>query len=139
MMCKARVSRWVGVAVAVSGLCLAGGCKYPPARAKDDPLRREDYPRIAVLEGLDRAIVVSDVREEKGPPLLVTVTCRNIGDDAERDVQYRFFFYDERGRPEELDPDWQYVHMPARTYIYLRGNALDAGFVDWKLEIRPAR
>ncbi len=128
--------RLIAVCAALSVLW---GCKHPPAAAKTDPLNVQKYPQISALEKLDRAIVISKVIEDKGPPLAVTVVCRNIGDDQERHVQYRFFFFDEAGKPEEADPDWQYVHMPARTYVYLRGNALDANCVDWKLEIRPAR
>jgi hypothetical protein len=117
------------------------GCAHrdAPKAGRPDPLPLEEYPQIAVLEGLHRAVVVTDVKEEPGPPLWVQVAARNKTDDDERHVQYRFFFFNAVGEPESPNPDWHYVRMPARTLVYFQGNALDRSRTDWRLEIRPAR
>ena len=75
------------------------------------------------------------------PPsaLKVTVALRDERDDKERRIQYRFFFFDERGIPENNNPDWRYKELPRRAAIYVDGNALDKDAVDWRLELRPAR
>lgn len=118
----------------------AGGCNdpYAPDRAKSDPLAPEQYPQVSALEGLKTAIVVSNVHENPGPPLGVQVTVRNKTDATERNVQYRFFFMTD-GRPENPNPDWHYMLMPARTEVFMQGNALDSAAKEWRLEIRPAR
>jgi hypothetical protein len=132
--------RWTSLGLACTiVLSLVGGCKYPPKAGREDPLALEDYPRIAVLERLHRAVVVADVIEQSGPPLRVTVVLRNKANDDERWVQYRFIFFDAQNRREHPDPDWHTIHMPARTHVEVSGNALDARIVDWNLEVRPAR
>jgi uncharacterized protein YcfL len=132
---------WVfGIGLLVSAA--AGACSdnpYAPREAGADPLPSEDYPQVSALEKLHKVIVVSDVKEDAGPPLKITAAVRNRANDDERDVQYRFFFLDKDGRPENAQPDWRYVHMPARTLVYMTGNALDVGATSWRLEIRPAR
>lgn len=117
---------------------LACNDPHAPARGRDDPLPREDYPQIAVLEGLRDAVVISHVDQTPGPPLRIQTTVRNRTDSTERHVQYRYFFLD-GGKPENPNPDWHYMHLPARTEVFMQGNALDASAKEWRLEIRPAR
>lgn len=124
--------------VAVSLWLTGCGGRHAPKAGRPDPLPLEEYPQIAVLEDLHRAVVVTDVKEEPGPPLWVQVAARNKDDD-ERHVQYRFFFLNDAGEPENRNPDWHYMLMPARTLVYFQGNALDKARSAWRLEIRPAR
>ena len=135
---KSNLYRYLPLVVAplVSTWC---GCSYPPKAGRADPVLLKKYPQIAVLENLHRAVVVTEVSEDPGPPLSVQVTARNKTRHDERHVQYRFFFLDTVGKPENPNPDWHYVHMPARTLVYFQGNALDRTCGAWRLEIRPAR
>jgi uncharacterized protein YcfL len=125
--------------VLAAAVCATAGCAHKPHGVRSDPLDYDDYPQITVLEDLHRNVVLSSVVEEEGAPLRVTVAVRNRANDDERHVQYRFFFLDSRGVPEDPNPDWHYMHMPARTMMYMQGNALDKSAVAWRLEVRPAR
>lgn len=120
-------------------LALPVGCKWAPKEGKEDPLDLQDYPQITVLEKLHRRVMISEVKVTKGPPLAVNVTLRNREKEDERDIQYRFFWLDKNDVPQDENPDWHYLHMAARTYQYISGNALDDKYTHWRLEIRPAR
>lgn len=117
----------------------AVGCKYAPAGAKPDPLDRNLYPRVVLTEDLRGAIVVSDVIEDEGSPLKVTVVLRSLTNSADRNVQYRFIYLDERGNPENVAPGWRSRRMPARSEVFIKSNAMDRDAVDWRMEIRSAR
>lgn len=121
------------------GVLVSAGCSKDPRAPEMDPLRYANYPNITALEKLHRNVVLCKVHEEPGPPLQVTVQVRNRTRDDERHMQYRFFFLNENGRPENPNPDWRYVKLPARTIVFLEGNALDRDAVEWRLEMRPAR
>ena len=125
--------------VALLGLLASAGCAKNPRAPKLDPLRYEDYPHITALEKLRRNVVLCHVHEEPGPPLQVAVQVRNRTHEQERHIQYRFFFLNRGGVPEDPNPDWRYVKLPARTIVFLQGNALDREMVKWRLEMRPAR
>jgi hypothetical protein len=131
--------RKLAAVVAAVLLALPLGCVWAPKTGREDPLDLDKYPQIAVLEGLHRRVMISDVKVENGPPLGVTVVARNRTNDDERHIQYRYFWLDASDSPQDENPDWHYVHMPARTYVYLSGNALDAKYTHWRLELRPAR
>jgi hypothetical protein len=117
---------------------LSVGCKWAPKAGRADPVAMEDYPQITVLEGLHRAVMISEVHQEKGPPLAVRVLVRNRTHDDERTIQYRFIFTDASGKRETAEPDWHVQHLPARTHVQISGNALDSRYTQWQLEIRPA-
>ncbi len=137
---RVRRPRSVWLGVMLVAVCAAGcGNPHPPGAAGEDPLAPEDYPQVAALEGLKRKIVVANVVEDPGPPMHVQVTLRNRSRSTERHVQYRFLFFDEQERPENPNPDWHYMHLPARTEVFMQANALDAKAGKWRLEIRPAR
>ncbi len=133
---------WIGLGLALCAVGLVLACRHSrrrPGEPNPDPVAYANYPQIATLERLHRYIVVSKVIEDPGPPLSVTSVVRAKTRTDEWDVQYRYFFLDEAGRPLEADPDWRFMHLPARTQMYMEGNALDSTAVDWRLEIRPAR
>ena len=125
--------------VVLLGLLALVGCAKDPRAPKPDPLRYEDYPHITALEKLRRNVVLCHVHEDPGPPMQVVVQVRNRTHETERHIQYRFFFLDHNDVPEDLNPDWRYVKLPARTIVFLQGNALDRDLVKWRLEMRPAR
>lgn len=121
------------------GLSGCGDARKPPGRAERDVLHEDLYPQVAATEGLDEYLVVSRVTKSDTEPLQVTVGMRNLTNDDEHYVEYRFFFFDENGKPLQNNPDWHYFTVPARTEFFLTGTALDRGATDWRLEIRPAR
>ncbi len=126
------------LSMSVVAIGLFAGCKWAPKAGRPDPLPLEDYPQITVLEGLHRAVMISDVNEDQGPPLAVRVMVRNRTHDDERTIQYRFIFSDASGKREAAEADWHVKHLPARTLVEISGNALDSRYTQWQLEIRPA-
>lgn len=129
--------------VAVLGLAVLVGCRgstLPPA-AQRDPVLRENYPRVTVLDGLQPWIAVTEpiVSREEGRPLRVSVPVRAVTQHEDLNVQYRFQFLDDQGRPVDPDPTWRYERLPSKAQRILDGSALDQRAVDWRFEIRPAR
>lgn len=131
---------------------LLTGCRDPqrdcvkaPARIDEDLLPCEEYPQIVVIGGLKGWIAAgSNIVQELGPPLKVTVPVRALTDaeddhDGTLHVQYRFFFLDEKGVPLNRSPDWHLLEMPSRTQVFMQANATDLNAMSWRLEIRPAR
>lgn len=122
----------------------AGGCSdktKPPPGAMNDPILVENYPGVVALDGLQPYIGVSAPVIERGggQPLKVTVPVRAMTNGAELNVQYRFLWLNPQQVPTQPEGDWRYVRMPARTQIFMSGNALDDRATDWRLEIRTAR
>ncbi len=112
--------------------------KAPPA-AMTDPLAAHDYPQVVMLGGLEPYLKVSNVVQDPGPPMDVTVFARSLTNGEEPHVQYRFTFLDHQGRSLERDAAWHYMSIPSRTRVEFRANALDSRAADWRLEVRPAR
>lgn len=130
-------------AVMAGGCVLMGGCQtstLPPA-AQRDPVGSENYPRVVILDGLQRWVVVDApvVTKSERDPLRVTVPVRAVTRREELNVQYRFAFFDADGRPIEPSPAWRYERLPSKAQRFLEANALDQRAVDWRVDIRPAR
>lgn len=130
------------VVVGVAGLAV-GGCRtstLPPA-AQGDVVASANYPRVVVLDGLQPFVAIAEPRVTKSPedPLRVTVPVRAVTEHEELNVQYRFEFLDELGRPIEPSMSWRYERLPSKAQRFFEGNALDQRATDWRLEIRPAR
>ncbi len=119
-------------------LCVCA-CTHAPPAGKTDRVLPTEYPRVAVLDGLENTVFVSDVVIDQGPPLEATVAVRSDRSRKDLNIQYRFIFIDGVGKWLETDPDWHYKTMPARTRVQLKANALDATASDFRLEIRKAR
>lgn len=128
------------------GLML-GGCaaKDPlmaPAQPRNDPLPASAYPQLVTLEGLDEGLgfwppIVEPSTPER--PMDVTVPVRSMV-DYPLNVQYRFEFLDDLGRPLRSNIDgWGFIHMEPRLRVVLRGNAIGDDARDWRLYLRPAR
>ena len=135
-----------GAMVGLLGLgatLLLTGC-YDPVKAPDpglrDPLVIQAYPKITVDRGLSRFLGFSDPIVEATPdkPLNVTVPVRLLEDYAVN-VQYRFIFVDNKGRPIQPEMGFQYIRMPARVQVFFKGAALDTNAVDWFLQVRSAQ
>lgn len=140
----ARITTLVGIASIVGAGILASGCKSsdkPPPGAMADPTLMENYPTVVALEGLQPYIGVSAPVEDRTPgqPLGVTVPVRALTNGAELNVQYRFFWLNDQQVPVQEEGEWRYMRMPARSQVFMSGNALDGRATRWRLEIRPAR
>lgn len=123
------------------GACASDPAKHPGS-AQVDPLPGDQYPKIAALEGLSKWISVSGFDVEPAAPtrpIQITTAVRAMTDGPELNVQYRYVYFDNRSSPINPNPDWQYVRLPSRAQVFLRGSAMDTSAVDWRLEIRPAR
>ncbi|MBX3360554.1 MAG: DUF1425 domain-containing protein [Phycisphaeraceae bacterium] len=130
-------------AITISALSLVS-CKTsdkPPPGAMADPVLIENYPSVVALEGLQPYIGVSAPVETRTPgqPLAVQVPVRALTNGAELNVQYRFFWLNDQQVPVQEDGEWRYMRMPARSQVFMSGNALDTRATRWRLEIRPAR
>lgn len=116
------------------------GCNTDPPAAKPDKVSAAAYPQITATEGLDRFVAYDKAvvdRSDAGA-MSVSVPVR-LTRNKETPIEYRFTFFDERGRPLRPESDWQYKVLPARTQQFISSTALDMDATDWRLEIRPAR
>ena len=119
---------------------LLAGCSTAPGAAKPDPLPADRYPQIVAMDGLQSNLVYDRVNVEPGPrpPMSVSVAVRWTRDEP-CPIQYRFQFFDDRGRLLEPAPDWQRTTLEGKAQSFLIGSSLQSQAVDWRLEIRKAR
>ena len=137
-MCTKAITR-VATVLLVVGACL-GGCDTAPARIKPDPVL--DYPQKVALEGLDKAVVAARpivTPSTADRPMQVSVPLRSIVDGRALNVQYKFEFFDQNGRPLRTNLGWRFQKLEPRVQVFLEGNALETKAVDWRLQVRPAR
>ena len=141
----------ITICVAMASLTACDTTKAP-AGARQDPLYSEAYPSVVLMEGLDRGLVAGEpivTHATPERPMQVTVPIRSI-DDRPLNVQYRFLFLDEAGRPMNDGPGgWRFVNIGPRVQIFVKGNSMEAlsavgsargtNPADWRLELRPAR
>ena len=126
----------------VLALLMSTACdsvKAPP-QGRGDPLLRQNYPNVTVGDELDEWLYIGDITVVPGgnvEPLSVTVPVRLAWDEG-REIQYRFFFMDQFGRPLKRDPLWKYTSLPPRTQVFLMGNPMETTAVEWRLEIKAA-
>lgn len=137
-----------GAALCLAVLAVAPACSNssstyrPPGAAGMDPLPGDQYPKVEAAEGLSSYIVVSGVEATPASataPMNVVVAIRSQTEYQEIEAQYRFFFFDEKNRPLDTQPDWRRVRLPSRSQVFLEGSAMETNAVDWRLQIRPAR
>lgn len=134
------------LAAASLAAVLAAGCKTDtvkaPGSAGVDQLPSDQYPKVEATGGLSPYIVISGANVTDGTPtrpMSVVSAVRSTWDKDVLNVQYRYFFFDERNTPLDTDPDWRFVKLPPRSQVYLEGSALDTNARDWRLQIRPAQ
>jgi uncharacterized protein YcfL len=121
------------------------GCSDPmkaPPAGQRDLLPADQYPHIVAIEGLAKELrfgqpIVDQPTEQR--PLRVIVHTRSTTARQGLNIQYRFEWVDEAGRPVEPDSGWQFVHLEPRVLTPLPGAALDTSAVDWRLVVRSAR
>lgn len=83
------------------------------------------------------AFGVPVVKRVPGEPLSVTVPVRSVAVFQDPlHVEYRFLFYDASGVPLEPQMAWADMSLPKGFEMYMKGAALDATAVAWKLYIR---
>lgn len=130
----------------IAGLLAAtlAGCNqpravYPPA-AGQDPVNAANYPRIVMLDGLQKWVVADTPRVDRSANgvMRVVVPIRSIS-TTELNTQYRFQWLDGNGMPLEPEADWQYIRLPVSAQEFAQGSAMDSRAVDWRLQVRPAR
>ena len=116
---------------------MLGACGTKPPRVKDDSVSAEDYPKVQPTGGLNKFMRVNSAREtQQNGVLHADVDIRWIG---KRPVyyEYRFVFFDSRGRAINPDGPWTRAESEPGTVDYLNANATRPDSTDWKLEIRP--
>lgn len=114
----------------------------PAGSAQLDPVPADQYPKVEAAEDLSDYIVVSGAEVTPSTahePMHVVIAVRSQTKFEEIDAQYRFFFFDEKNRPLDADPDWRRVRLPSRSQVFLEAAASETTATDWRLQIRPAR
>ena len=113
-----------------------------PGSAGTDLLPVDQYPKVEVEGGLSRYIVISGANVDPATdtrPISVVSAIRSTWDKDVLNIQYRYFFFDDKQTPVNTDPDWRFVKLPPRSQVFLEGNAMDTNARDWRLQIRAAR
>ena len=121
------------------------GCAHDPVKApwagRVDLLPLADYPQIVAMQGLHKWLVFSPasvVPAGEDRPMSVSVPFRSTYDQQPLNLQYRFIFFDHRGRPLKASPGYRFIHAEPRVQSFLEGNAMQSGAADWRLEVRAA-
>ena len=132
----------IGLLALAAFACAAPDTVKAPSSGRVDLLPLADYPQIVATQGLHEWLVFSPPSvvpggEEK--PMSVSVPFRSTYDRQPVNLQYRFIFFDDRGRPLETSPGYRFIHAEPRVQSFLEGNAIQSGAADWRLEIRAAR
>lgn len=131
--------------IVLSTACLAGLTACDTVRAPAGPgldqLPTENYPKVyinpptlAKVMVITPGTVVVDTPADR--PMSVTVPLRSIADNSMR-VQYRFLWFDDKGRPVR-EGEWIAEMFAPRVERRLQGNAIDLKSRDWRLEVRSA-
>lgn len=127
----------LGITVVAAGQLVGCDTTAAPFGGRRDPVM--NYPKISTTGSLTNLIAFTEptvTPATESTPLHVVTPCRSTQDGITR-VQYQYEWFDANGRP--LDPSgWKYIVIPARTQVFLEGNALSSKAVDWRLTVRPA-
>lgn len=113
-----------------------------PGSAGVDQLPADQYPKVEVAGGLSPYLVISGANVDpttESKPMSVVSALRSTWDENVLNVQYRYFFFDEKNTPLDSDPDWRFAKLPPRSQVFLEGAAIDTNARDWRLQIRPAQ
>lgn len=131
--------------LAVSMLLMTG-CQTDrtksPGSAGVDPLPADQYPKVEAAGGLSPYLVISGANVTSGTetrPMSVVAAVRSTWDKDVLSVQWRYFFFDEKGSPLNTNPDWRFARLPPRSQVFMEGFAPDTNARDWRLQIRPAQ
>lgn len=140
-----RLMKFSAFTLAAAALVI-GGCKTDtvkaPGSAGVDQLPADQYPKVEATGGLSPYLVISGANVTPGTdtkPMSVMSAVRSTWDKDVLNVQYRYFFFDEKNTPLDTDPAWRFVKLPPRSQVYMEGKAMDTNAKDWRLQIRPAQ
>lgn len=127
-----------GIMLAIIGSpFVLSGCGTPPPRVSDDGLDASDYPKVQATGGLNKFMRVNNARENQQNGILsANVDVRWIGKKPVY-FEYRFIFFDSRGRAINPDGPWTRGDAEPGTVDYLSANATRPDATDWRLDIRP--
>ncbi len=139
--CKPRrvlsIVTLLGITILSAGSLVGCDTTAAPFGGRRDPVM--NYPKISTTGSLANLIAFTEptvTPATETTPLHVVTPCRSTQDGITR-VQYQYEWFDANGRP--LDPSgWKYIVIPARTQVFLEGNALTSKATDWRLTVRPA-
>ena len=113
------------------------GCGTPPPAVSDDRVTSEEYPKVQATGGLNKFMRVNNARENQQNGILsANVDIRWTGKKPVY-YEYRFIFFDSRGRAINPDGPWSRADSEPGTVDYLSANATRPDATDWRLEIRP--
>lgn len=100
---------------------------------------RREYPQIEVEYGLRNFIAVGEPAISDGEVMTVTVPIRVLSDAGEYSrIQYQFMFFDDKGVPLRVQPDWQYLRLESRRQEFIRATSSDTA-KSWRLRIQGNR
>ncbi len=126
-----------GAAVAALAGTMIAGCGTAPPRVKNDSVSVENYPKVQATGGLNKFMRINNANETRENDILyANVDIRWTGKKPVF-YQYRFIFFDARGRPVNPDSAWGRGESAPGTVDYLSSNATTPNAIDWRLEIRP--
>jgi hypothetical protein len=138
MMNKALWTSALTMLVA-GGTLMTTGCGTAPPAVKDDRVSSDEYPRVQATGGLNKLMRVNNAQESQQNGILFSnVDIRWLGKETVY-YDYRFIFFDSRGRPISPDSAWKRGESAPGTVDYLSANATTPDATDWRLEIRPRR
>lgn len=152
------------ITVTIVGLCVAlSGCRNTekaPYAAKKDTLAttttpkeqkagwglgdqpdngRREYPQIEVEHALRHYISVGEPAVENSEVMTVTVPIRLLADEEEFSrIQYQFMFFDDKGVPLRIQPDWRYLRLESRRQEFVSATSSDHA-ATWRLRIQVNR
>jgi uncharacterized protein YcfL len=100
---------------------------------------RREYPQIEVEYALRRHISVGEPVVESGEVMTVTVPIRLLADREEYSrIQYQFMFFNDKGVPLRVQPDWRYLRLEARRQEFISATSTDHA-ATWRLRIQVNR
>lgn len=104
-----------------------------------DPLTPTAYPQIAALDGIGRwlSFMTPATSPQNDGRMKIIIPVAAV-DGPQREVEYKFEFFDNRGRPLSKQEDWKFMRLPPRTTRHLETISPDHNTRNWRLVIRPA-
>ncbi|CAG0996556.1 hypothetical protein PHYC_02600 [Phycisphaerales bacterium] len=100
---------------------------------------RREYPQIEVEYGLRNHIAVGEPAVNNGEVMTVTVPIRVLSDAGEYSrIQYQYMFFDDKGVPLRIQPDWRYVRLESRRQEFISATSSDTA-ASWRLRIQINR
>ena len=142
-----RCTKMVVLAMFCMMLGYVSGCTDPikaPMTGTEDFVTYEAYPQVFVEKELSKYINVTGAEEfdrsqlGEDQPMSVTIPVRSLG-DKDINLQYKYTFFDNQGRPIKPQMAWRYILVMPRNQVFLQGRAIDTVAADWRLDIRRAR